>query len=60
MVLEVLVDFKNRFRRLSVRDRIILVLDKVVMFLKVVDVRDRKDLGVLLVDTTTEGGLTNT
>jgi hypothetical protein len=33
--------------------------DKVVMFLRAVDARDRKDLGVLLEDTTTESGLTS-
>ena len=33
---------------------------KVIMFLRAVDVRDRKDLGVLLKDTTTESGLTET
>mgnify|MGYP006878813341 CR=1 FL=1 len=37
-VLEVFLEFENRFGQLSVRDQTILVPDKVVMFLKFVDV----------------------
>ena len=57
-VLDVFLAFENRFGRFSARDQAIFVPDKVIMFLRVVDVRDRKDLGVLLEDTTTESGLT--
>ena len=59
-VLYVLSAFKSRFGRLFVRDQAILAPDKVIMFLQAVDVRDRKDLGVLLEDTTIKSGLTNT
>ena len=59
-VLDVFLAFENRFGRLSVRDQAILIPDKVIMFLRAVDVRDRKDLRVLLEDTTTESGLTET
>ena len=59
-VLEVFSTFESRFGRLSARDQTILAPDKVIMFLRAVDVRDRKDLGVLLEDTTTESGLTET
>ena len=59
-VLEVFLEFESRFGRLFARDQDILTLDKVVMFLCVVDVQDRKDIGVVLEDTTTESGLTNT
>ena len=59
-VLEVFSEFDTQFGRLSARDQAILAPDKVVMFLCVVDVRDQNDLGVLLEDTTTESGLTNT
>ena len=58
--LDVLSAFKNRFGRLLVRDQVILAPDKVIMFLRAVDVRDWKDVGVLLGDMTTESGLTNT
>ena len=53
-VLEVFMEFENRFKRLSIRDQTILVSDKVVMFLNAVNVRDRKYLGVLLEDSTVE------
>ena len=43
---------------MSTRDQAILVPDKVIMFLRALDVPDRKDLGVLLEDTTTESGFT--
>jgi hypothetical protein len=59
-VLEVLSEFESRFAMLSAHDQAFLVADKVVMFLGAVDIRDRKDLGVLLEDTTTESGLTET
>ena len=59
-VLDVFSAFESRFGSLSARDQAILVPDKVIMFLRAVDVRDRKDLGVLLEDTTTESGLTDT
>jgi hypothetical protein len=59
-VLDVFSAFESRFGRLSARDQAILASDKVIMFLQAVDVWDRKDLGVLLEDTTTESGLTDT
>ena len=59
-VLNVFSAFESRFGRLSARDQTILVPDKVIMFLRAMDVRDRKDLGVLLEDMTTESGLTKT
>ena len=59
-VLDVFSAFESRFERLSTRDQAILTPDKVIMFLRVVDIQDRKDLGVLLEDTTTESGLTDT
>ena len=59
-VLDVFSAFESRFGRLPARDIAILTPDKVSMFLQAMDVRDRKDLGVLLEDTTTESGLTNT
>jgi hypothetical protein len=57
-VVDVLSTLKTRFGRLSARDQAILGPDKVIMFLRAVDIQDRKDLGVLLEDTTTESGLT--
>ena len=59
-VIDVFSAFEGRFGRLSARDQGILVPDKVIMFLRAVDVRDQKDLGVLLEDTTTESDLTDT
>ena len=52
--------FKSRFGILSTRDEAILIPEKAIMFVRVVDVQDRKDLGVLLEHTTTNSGLTNT
>ena len=57
-VLDVFSAFESRFGRFSARDQTILRPDKVIMFLQAVEVRDRKDLRVLLEDTTTESGLT--
>ena len=45
-VLDVFSAFESRFRRLSARDQAILTPDKVIMFLRAVDVWDRKDLEV--------------
>ena len=59
-VLDMFSAFESRFGRFYRRDQAILAPDKVIMFLRAVDVRDRKDLGVLLVDTTTKSGLTDT
>ena len=59
-VLDVFSAFESRFGRLSARDQAILSPDKVIMFLQAVDVRDQKDLEVLLEDMTTESGLTYT
>jgi hypothetical protein len=57
-ILEMFSDFENRFRRLFECDQAVLVEDKVVMFLCVVDVRDPHDLRRLLEDVITERGLT--
>jgi hypothetical protein len=59
-VVAVFSAFKTRFGRLSARDQALLGLDKVIMFLQAVDIQDRKDLGLLLEDTTTESGLSET
>ena len=56
--IDVFSAFESRFGSLSVRDQAILVPDKVIMFLRAVDIRNRKDLGVLLEDMSTESGLT--
>ena len=45
-VLEVLTDFERRFERLSTQDKMILMFDKVFMFLCAVDVRDQHGLGI--------------
>ena len=50
-VLDVFSAFENRFGAFSARDQAILVPDKVIMFLRAVDVQDL---------TTTESGLTET
>ena len=55
--MKVLDVFSGFFSRLSTRDQAMLKPDKVIMFLRAMDVRDRKDLGVLLEDTTTESGV---
>jgi hypothetical protein len=52
-VLKVFSEFESKFGRLSARDQAILLLDKVVMILRAKDVRDRKDLQMLLENTTT-------
>ena len=57
-VVDVFSAFESRFGRLSARDQAILVSDKVIMFLPAVDIRDRKDPGVLLEDMSMESGLT--
>ena len=53
------MDFENRFGRLSTRDQAILATNKMVMFLKAVDIRDHKDLEFLLEDITTQRQLMN-
>ena len=58
-VLNVFSAFKSRFGILSTRDEAILIPEKAIMFVRVVDVQDRKDLGVLLDDTITKIGHTN-
>ena len=58
-VLDVFSALESRFGRLYARDQAILAPDKVIMFLRAVDVWDLKDLGVLLEDTTMESGLTD-
>ena len=59
-VLEVLSEFESRFNRLSTRDQTVLQAEKVIMFLRAMDMRDRKDLGVLMETTTTDSGLVET
>jgi hypothetical protein len=59
-VADVFSAFETRFGRFSARDQALLGPDKVVMFLQAIDIQDRKDLGLLLEDTTTESGLTKT
>ena len=58
-VLEVFMDFENRFGTLRSRDQVILELGKMVMFLKVISIRDRKDIGLLMEYVTMESDLTN-
>jgi hypothetical protein len=58
-VLEVFSEFESRFEILSTRDQALLVADKVVLFLRAVDVRDQYELGTLLEDFTTDSGLTD-
>jgi hypothetical protein len=38
----------------------VLQAEKVIMFLRAMDMRDRKDLGVLMENTTTDSGLVET
>ena len=56
-MLEVFAEFERGFGRLSMWDQVILAPEKVAMFLRAVDSRDRHDLGILLEDVTTESGL---
>ena len=58
-VREVFMDFENRFGTLRSRDQVILELGKMVMFLKVISIRDRKDIGLLMEYVTMESDLTN-
>jgi hypothetical protein len=55
----VFTEFEYKYEKFSARDQTILLPYKVVMFLHTIDARDRKDLGVLLEDTTTESCLTS-
>ena len=57
-VLEFLTEFEKCFGRLSTRDQTMLLPDKVTMFVRAMDIRDRHDLGMLLEDETMESGLT--
>ena len=56
---KVFSEFESLFGRLAARDQAILAPDKVVMFLHVVGVWGRHDLGTLLEDVSTESGLTD-
>ena len=47
-VLEVLKEFSERFEQLNVRDRNIIMPDKVILFLQATNIKDIKDLGILL------------
>ena len=57
-VLEVLKEFSERFEQLNVRDRNIIMPDKVILFLQATNIKDRKDLGMLLEDQNSPSGLT--
>ena len=57
-VLEVLKEFSERFDQLNIRDRNILMTDKVILFLQATNIKDRKDLGILLEDQNNPSGLT--
>ena len=58
-VLEVLKEFSERFDQLNIRDRNILMTDKVILFLQATNIKDRKDLGILLEDQNNPSGLTD-
>jgi hypothetical protein len=58
-VIEVFFEFEDRFRILSTRDQALFVADKVVLFLRAVDVRDQYELETLLKDVTIDSGLTD-
>ena len=47
-VLEVLKEDSIRFELLNVRDRNIIMPDKVILFLQATNIKDIKDLGILL------------
>jgi hypothetical protein len=53
----VLSEFEDKFAQLSTRDRTLLMPDRVMLFLQAVDVKDRKDLGLLLEDPDGVDGL---
>ena len=57
-VLEVLKEFSERFEQLNVRDRNIIIPDKVILFLQATNIKDMKDLGMLLEDHNSPSGLT--
>ena len=56
-VTQTMAVFEEKFGQLSVRDRALLISDKVMLFLQAVDVRDRKELGILLEDVNGMNGL---
>jgi hypothetical protein len=58
-VIEVFSEFQSRFVMLSAHDQALLVADKVVMFLRAVDIRDQYELRTLLENVTTDSGLTD-
>ena len=47
-VLEVLKAFSERFDQLNIRDRNIFMPDKVILFLQATNIKDKKNLGILL------------
>ena len=58
-VLEVLKEFSERFDQLNIRDRNIFMPDKVILFLQATNIKDMKDLGILLEDQNNPSGLTD-
>ena len=50
-------EFDQMFRRLPATDQVLLEEDKTLYFLKVVDIKDRRELGTLLEDDTQANGL---
>ena len=56
-VLETLTDFEAKFRQLSVREKTLLELEKVVLFLRSVPYADRVELGKLMESGETKTGL---
>jgi hypothetical protein len=48
--MSILAELKERYNKLSTCDRTLLELDKVMLILQPVDIRDRKDRGLLLED----------
>ena len=47
-VLEVLKGFSERFKQLNVRDRNIIMPNKLILFLQATNIKDKKNLGILL------------
>jgi hypothetical protein len=55
--MSILAEFEERYNTLSTRDQTLFQPDKVMLFLQAVDIRDRKDLGLLLKDLEGANGL---
>ena len=52
-----LKEFSERFQQLNVRDRNIIRADKIILFLQATNIKDRKDLGMLLENENNPSGL---